>query len=97
MKDEAKGTTLLNGACKNVIYLFPNSMAMSDSKMVANVHEYTSIDGWHKRLGHPSIKVVQNLVHHFSLPLSTYKISSLCNSCSNNKAHQQPFGTTTSL
>ncbi|KAJ0087266.1 hypothetical protein Patl1_07395 [Pistacia atlantica] len=41
--------------------------------MVAYVHERTSIDGWHKCLGHPSIKVVQNLVNLFSLPLTTNK------------------------
>ncbi|RVW63616.1 Retrovirus-related Pol polyprotein from transposon RE2 [Vitis vinifera] len=51
------GTILLRGACENGVYIFPNSMvAPSTPKMVAYVHERTSIDGWHKRLGHPSIK-----------------------------------------
>ena len=64
------------------------------SKMVANVHERTSIDGWHKRLGHPSLRIVQHLVKNFSLPIVTKKnISQLCSSCSINKAHQQPFHT----
>jgi len=62
--------------------------------MVANVHEQTSIDGWHKRLGHPSLKIVQNLVNNFSLPIVPNKFSSLCSSCSINKAHQQPFHVT---
>ena len=56
------------------------------------MHERTSIDGWHKRLGHPSIKIVHYLVKKFSLPISSTKnLSSLCPSCSINKAHQQPF------
>ena len=56
------------------------------------MHEWTSIDGWHKRLGHPSIKIVHHLVKIFSLPISSTKtLSSLCHSCSINKAHQQPF------
>ena len=56
------------------------------------MHERTSIDGWHKRLGHPSIKIVHHLVKNFSLPISSTKtLSSLCHSCSINKAHQQPF------
>ncbi|KAL6347082.1 hypothetical protein AAG906_012333 [Vitis piasezkii] len=51
------GAILLRGACENGIYIFPNSMvAPSTPKMVAYVHERTSIDGWHKCLGHPSIK-----------------------------------------
>ncbi|KAL6329253.1 hypothetical protein AAG906_014865 [Vitis piasezkii] len=32
------------------------SMMSPTSKMIANVHERTSIDGWHKRLGHPSLE-----------------------------------------
>lgn len=73
--------------------MFPNSMAVSSPTMVANVYEWTSLDKWHKRLGHPSIKIVHNLVRHFSLPLYPNKNSSLCTSCSVNKSHQQLFGT----
>lgn len=69
-------------------------VAFPTPKMVANVNEHTSIDVWLKRLGHPSIKVVQNLVNSFSLPLTTNKLPSSCTSCSVNKAHQQPFGST---
>ncbi|KAL6346343.1 hypothetical protein AAG906_033139 [Vitis piasezkii] len=42
-------------ACENGVYIFPESMMSPTSKMVANVHEWTSIDGWNKRLGHPSL------------------------------------------
>lgn len=62
--------------------------------MVANVHEWTSINGWHKCLGHPSLKIVHHPVNHFSLLLSSNKSSSLYTSCSINKSHQQPFGIT---
>ena len=62
--------------------------------MVANVHERASIDGWHKWLGHPSLKVVHNLVKNFGLPITSKKLPSLCSSCSINKAHQQPFRVT---
>ena len=95
MKARSTGAILLRGTCENGVYIFPNSMvAPSTPKMVAYVHERTSFDGWHKRLGYPSIKVVQNLVNLFSLPLTTNKLPLSCPSCSINKVHQQPFGST---
>jgi hypothetical protein len=95
VKDTTTGAILLRGACNNGIYTFPASTVASSSKKVANVHERTSIDGWHKRLGHPSLKIVHHLVKNFSLPISSNKtLSSLCHSCSINKAHQQPFRVT---
>jgi len=90
VKDEIIGTILLKGACNNGIYTFPTSMTASEK--VVYMHERTSIDGWHKRLGHPTLKIVHHLVKNFSLPTSsTNKFSSLYHSCSINKAHQQPF------
>ena len=90
VKDKISGAILLKEACNNGIYTFPESIVAS--KKVANVHERTSIDGWHKRLRHPSIKIVHHLVKKISLPISSTKnLSSLCHSCSINKAHQQPF------
>jgi hypothetical protein len=62
--------------------------------MVANVHEKTSLNGWHKRLGHSSSKIVHNVVRQFSLPFTTTQKSFLRPSCSINKAHQQPFRST---
>jgi len=38
---------------------------MVTSKKVANVHKRTSIDGWHKRLGHHSLKIVYHFVKNF--------------------------------
>uniref|UniRef100_A0A2N9G8T7 Reverse transcriptase Ty1/copia-type domain-containing protein n=1 Tax=Fagus sylvatica TaxID=28930 RepID=A0A2N9G8T7_FAGSY len=59
------------GACENGVYIFPETLVASSFPMVANVHERTSLDGWHKRLGHPSSKIVHNVV----LPPS---VSSYC-------------------
>jgi hypothetical protein len=95
VKDTITGATLLRGACNDGIYTFPTSMVPISSKKVANVHVRTSLDGWHKRLGHPSNKIVHNLINSFSLPItSKQKLPSLCHSCSINKAHQQPFHVT---
>jgi len=84
------GAILLRGACNDNIYTFPRSMVPVSSKKVANVHVRTSLDGWHKRLGHPFNKIIHSLVKSFSLPItSNQNLPSLC--CSINKAHQQPF------
>ena len=94
VKDKISRVTLVRGACDNGVYIFPETLVASSFPMVANVHERTSLDGWHKRLGHPSSKIVHNVVRNFSLPVTTNKMSFLCSSCSINKAHQQPFGST---
>jgi transposase InsO family protein len=57
------------------------------------VHERTTTDGWHKRLGHPLSKLVHHLIHAFSLPTNKNGHLSLCTSCSQNKAHRQTFNT----
>ena len=59
MKDKISGAILLKGSCNNGIYTF------SESIVASKVHERTSIDGWKKRLGHPSIKIVHHLVKKF--------------------------------
>ncbi|RVW68219.1 Retrovirus-related Pol polyprotein from transposon RE2 [Vitis vinifera] len=51
------GAILLRGSCENGIYIFPESLVGNFSQKVANVHEQTSLDGWHKRLGHPSYPI----------------------------------------
>jgi hypothetical protein len=74
VKDKTTGAILLRGAYENDVYMFPNSLvAFPTPKKVAYVHERTSLDGWHKRLGHPSIKIVQHLVNQLFLPVSTKK------------------------
>ena len=94
VKDKISRVTLVKGACENGVYIFPETLVASSFPMVANEHERTSLDGWHKRLGHLSSKIVHNVVRNFSLPVTTNKMSFLCSSCSINKAHQQPFGST---
>jgi len=91
VKDKHIEMILLRGTCSNGVYTFPKPMVPSSLKVLAYVHERTSTDGWHKCLNHPSPKIVAHLVKSFSLPVSSSKLSSLCNSCSINKAHQLPF------
>ena len=92
VKDKITGTVLLKGACENDVYTLPNLLVQASPKMVVDVHEQTSINGWHNRLGHPSQKIVHHFVKNFSFPIIQEEHSShLCTSCSITKAHKQPF------
>jgi hypothetical protein len=86
------GATLLKGACEDGVYPLLETMTMASKPAIAYVHERTTTDGWHKQLGHPSSKIAQHLIRTFSLPvIKTKENSSLCVSCSHNKAHRQTF------
>jgi len=95
VKDQITAAVLFKGVCENGVYTLPDSL-VSSPKMVTNVHERTSLDRWHKRLGHPSQKLVNQIIKSFSLPIKHKDhVSYLCTSCSINKAHKQPFCPTT--
>ena len=92
VNDRIMGATLLKGACEDGVYPLPETMTMASKPAIAYVHERTTTDGWHKRLGHPSSKIAQHPIRTFSLPVRKKKEnSSLCVSCSHNKAHRQTF------
>jgi len=46
---------------------------------------------WHRRLGHPHLKILDFVLNKFSLPTSSKEKFEFCNSCSSNKAHRLPF------
>jgi hypothetical protein len=92
VKDWITGATLLKGACEDGVYPLPKTITMASKPVIAYVYECTTTDGWHKRLGHPSSKIAQHLIRTFSLLVrKTKENSSLCVSCSHNKAHRQTF------
>jgi len=89
IKDQWTREILLQGPCQNGVYPLPHPRA---STLIAMVHERTSINGWHQRLGHPSSKVVARMITSFSLPdSSNSSISHFYDSCSINKSHCLPF------
>ena len=91
VKDQFTKEILPRGACNNGMYTFPSTPLPNK---VAFMYEWTSIDGWYKRLGHPSFKLVHSLVNRFSLRVTSHHVSSLCRFCSINKAHQLLFRAT---
>jgi hypothetical protein len=93
VKDRITGALLLKGNCEDGVYPFPKQLPSIKTNIIAYVHERSTFDRWHKRLGHPSPKLVNHLIHAFSLPTNKTGSSSLCTSCSQNKAHHQSFST----
>ena len=56
-----------------------------------------SLDVWHSRLGHPLIKIVQNVGKALNLKVPMNKNLCVCASCQQGKSHKQPFLISTSL
>ncbi|RVW75899.1 putative mitochondrial protein [Vitis vinifera] len=54
---DGSGAILLKGECENGVYPFPEHLPPNFKNVIAYVHECTTPDGWHKRLGHPSSKL----------------------------------------
>ncbi|XP_010259709.1 PREDICTED: uncharacterized protein LOC104599037 [Nelumbo nucifera] len=62
VKDKNQGTPLLSGSTKDGLYQLSISPSSSSNKeLVFLLGVCTTIDGWHKRLGHPQQRVVQHI------------------------------------
>jgi len=93
VKNRITGAILLKGECEDGVYPFPEHLPSTKTNIIAYVHKRTTPDGWHRRLGHPSSKLVHHIIHAFSLPSNKNGHSSLYTSCSQNKAYRQNFST----
>ena len=51
----------------------------------------TTADVWHRRLGHPSLRILKFLLRSFSLSYDHSNKKSDCNFCLCNKSHKLPF------
>ena len=61
----------------------------------ANIGERTAFDLWHHRLGHPNMRILQNVISTNGLPaLSVNKIIS-CDACLSSKSHRLPYSKST--
>lgn len=92
VKDSSTHTTLLRGPTKHGLYVFPTT---TSAPPTACVGERTSVSSWHHRLGHHSLRLVQQVLSKFQLPVST-TTSSVCNACRLSKSHAFPFSSSTS-
>ncbi len=49
------------------------------------------MDGWHSRLGHPSLRIVRQVVSQNNLALQRTTPSFVCHACQLGKSHRLPF------
>jgi hypothetical protein len=91
IEDKITETILLQGRSKDGLYpVIPSTK--STSSPAAYIGEITSTNQWHKRLGHPSSRIVNNIASYFQLQLSSKRMAaSVCNACQLGKSHCLPF------
>lgn len=46
---------------------------------------------WHKRLGHPTLNIVKNILNGCNIPFQSMESNSLCSSCCVSKSHRLPY------
>jgi hypothetical protein len=96
VKDLCTGTLLLKGPSKNGLYPWPSSSSIS-SPPTAFMGERVSVDSWHRRLGHPALRIVQQVISKHSIPVLSNKSSDVCSACQQGKMHRLHFGSTSSV
>jgi hypothetical protein len=90
IKDCKTGTQIHQGPLNNGLYQLSPSH-VSSSKPQVLVGERTTAHRWHKRLGHPALRIVNLVLSKFHLPVSTRKAINPCTACPQAKGHQLPF------
>lgn len=93
VKDLRTGVQLLQGRTKAELYEWPIHNP-SPASYVTSTSTKPTLQEWHSRLGHPSLRILKTIVSQFSLPFSHSQINSLCRDCSINKSHKLPFSET---
>lgn len=93
VRDLTTGAPLLNSKANEAFYEWPSNSSFKPSTSMYPALTKRSSD-WHALLGHPSSKILHNIISKFSLSTSSLS-SSLCNSCSINKNHKLSFSVST--
>lgn len=84
VKDRATQTTLLQGPSNDGLYCLS---VMPSTSPQALLSEKTTIDGWHRRLGHPHSSILHQIIKHNNLACKSFSsTASLCTSCQLGKA-----------
>ncbi|CAL1403910.1 unnamed protein product [Linum trigynum] len=89
VKDLATGAHLLRCLNKGDVYELP--APSSPVRLAMTAAAKPSSVNWHKRLGHPHLKLLSRVLRNHSLPVTSVSPSLSCESCSLHKSHKLPF------
>jgi histone deacetylase 1/2 len=95
IKDQATKQIIFKGPCHGGLY--PLVPIATGSSKHAFVTLKPSSSTWHRRLGHPSSFVVQQILRRNNLPHSHEINPYVCDPCQQAKSHQLPYPTSTSV
>jgi hypothetical protein len=93
VKDQQTRTILLKGRCIGGLYPIP----VATIKEVCSARR-SSINTWHSCFGHPSFRIIEQVISQNNLLCSSDPIKeSVCNACQQAKSHQLPYPKSTSV
>jgi histone deacetylase 1/2 len=94
IKDQATQRILFRGPCRGGLYpLMPNSYESSKQAFITIKPSSTM---WHRRLGHPSSFIVQQVLRRNKIAYTPDTTPYVCDSCQLAKSHQLPYPISTS-
>jgi histone deacetylase 1/2 len=77
--------------------MYPLPSTPASSKQVYGVNK-VPLDRWHRRLGHPSFRIVERVLRNYKLPCSfDLNKDVVCDACQRAKSHQLPYPISTSV
>ena len=98
IKDRATRELLHHGRCVGGLY--PITSRAVSRKRHRQVYYIVkpSLERWHQRLGHPSLKIADQVVNRGNLQLSSHENKdSVCDGCQCAKSHQLPYPSSNSV
>lgn len=98
IKEQVTRRTLHNGRCEGGLYPLQSSSPRSTPNKQAHAVVKPSASLWHQRLGHPSRRVVEQIVSCHKLSFCHDSNNDrVCDACQKGKSHQLPYPKSTSL
>lgn len=95
IKDLDTRKVILSAECRGGLYPFP-SVDSSSGKCVLSAIK-PSLERWHNRFGHPSLVIVNKVLHQRNLDFVKESSKEVCDACQLGKSHQLPFSKSTSV
>ena len=82
------GNILLKGKHEHGLY---SLLPLVFSSPAAFMGIRITLDGWHSRLGHPSLRIVRQVVSKNNLAVLQSSPVSICHACQLGKSHRLPI------